>query len=81
MNMARSKCSDEEYAYLQRIRNQLISLKIDYRGLEESHDYALRAKRLESAEFLGAIMKRRLEEIMGLEKEIAELEAACYVGE
>ena len=81
MNMARFKCSDEEYAYLQRIRNQLISLKIDYRGLEESRDYALRAKRFESAEFLSAIMKRRLEEIRGLEKEIAELKAACYVRE
>lgn len=69
------KCSDEEYACLQRLRNHLISLKIDYRGLEETRDYSLRAERFDAAELLSGIMKRRLEEIRQLRKEAAKLES------
>jgi len=61
--MARFKCSDEDYAYLQRLRNQLISFKIDYRGLEETRDYSLRAKCFDTAELLSGVMKRRVEEM------------------
>lgn len=78
--MAQFNCSPEDYAYLQKLRDQLLSLKIDYRGLEETRDFSLKAKRFESAEFLGAIIKRRLEEIRHLEKEVAELESVCFVG-
>ncbi|KPV63297.1 MAG: hypothetical protein AOA65_1305 [Candidatus Bathyarchaeota archaeon BA1] len=45
------------------LRDQLISLKIDYRGLEESHEYSLKAKRFDVADFLSGVMKRRLGEI------------------
>lgn len=80
-DMARFKCSDEDYACLQRLRSQLISFKIDYRGLEEAHDYGLKAKRFETAELLSGIMKRRLEEIRQLENEVAKLESVCLVDE
>jgi len=79
--MARFKCSEEDYAYLQRLRNQPISFKIDYRSLEGTRDYSLRAKRFDAAEFQSGIMKRRLEEIRQLEKEVAELESVCLFGE
>ena len=73
--MARFKCSAEDYACLQRLRSLLVSLKIDYRGLEETRDCSLRAKRLDIAELLSGIMKRRLEEIRQLRKEAAKLES------
>jgi len=79
--MAGFRCSAEDYACLQRLRSQLVSFKIDYRGLEEARDYSLQAKRFETAELLSDIMKRRLEEIRKLEKEVAELESVCLVGE
>jgi len=79
--LARFKCSEEDYACLQRLRKQLISSKIDYRGLEETHDYSLQAKRFDATELLSGIIKRRLEEIRQLEKEVAKLESVCFVGE
>ena len=77
--MAMFKCPEEDYALLQRLRNQLVSLKIDYRGLEEAHQYSLKAKRFEVADFLSGAMKRRLEEIRVLEREIGSLESECFV--
>jgi len=79
--LVKFKCSEEDYALLQRLRNQLISLKIDYRGLEESRDYSLKAKRFDVADFLSGVMKRRLEEIRVLEQEIGALESECFVEE
>jgi len=77
--LAMFKCPEEDYALLQRLRNQLVSLKIDYRGLEEAHQYSLKAKRFEVADFLSGAMKRRLEEIRVLEREIGSLESECFV--
>ena len=79
--MAGFRCSPEEYAYLQKVRNAIVSLKIDYRGLEETRDYALKAGRLEAVEVYNMLMKRRMEELRHLEREEAELEAVCFVGE
>jgi len=79
--LAMFKCPEEDYALLQRLRNQLISLKIDHRGLEEAHEYSLKAKRFEVADFLSSVMKRRLEEIRALEREIGSLESECFVKE
>jgi len=64
-----------------KVRNQPISFKIDYPSLEENRDYNLQAKRFDAAEFQSGIMKRRLEEIRKLEKEVAKLESICLVGE
>ena len=78
--MPEFKCPPEQYAYLQKVRNGIITLKIDYRGLEERRDYALKAGRLEAVELYNVFMKRRMEELRHLEKEEAELEAVCFVG-
>ena len=79
--VAQFKCTPEQYAYLQKVRNGIVSLKIDHRGLEERRDYALKAGRFEAAEVYNVHMKRRLEELRHLEKEVAELESVCLVGE
>ena len=75
------KCSPEEYALLQKVRDGIVSIKIDYRGLEETRDLALKAGRFEAAEVYNTIMKKRMEELRHLEKGEAELEAACFRGE
>ena len=80
-NVSWVKCSPEEYALLLKVRDGIVSVKIDYRGLEETRDLALKAGRFEAAEVCNAIMRRRLEELRHLEKEEAELEAACFKGE
>jgi len=77
--LARFRCPEEDCTLLQRLRNQLISLKMDYRGLEEAYEYSLKAKRFEVADFLSGSMKRRLEEIRVLEREIGSLEPECFV--
>ena len=77
--MGRFRCPDEDYALLQRLRNDLISLKGDYRSLEEKRDYYLRVERFDMADLVGGIMKRRVDEIRALEKEIALLESACFI--
>ena len=79
--MAKFKCPPEQYSLLQRVRNQIVSVKIDYRGWEQTHDYALKAGNLELAEFSNVKIKERLQDIRSLEKQEAELEAACFVGE
>jgi len=77
--MARFRRPDEDYALLPRLRNDLISLKADYRSLEEKGDYYLRVERFDMADLVGGIMKRRVDEIRALEKEIALLELACFI--
>ena len=75
------KCSPEEYALLLKVRDGIVSVKTNYRGWEKIRDLALKAGNFEAAEVYNAIMKRRLEELKFLEKEVAELEAACFDGE
>ena len=77
--MAKFRCPDEDYALLQRLRNDIISLKVDYRGLEEKRDYYLRVGRFDMADLVGSILKRRVNEIRALEKEIALLESAYFI--
>ena len=79
--MCRLKCSLEQYALLQKIRDLIVSEKISYRGLEKTRDLALKAGRLEAAEVYNAFLKRRLKDLRHLEKEEAELEAVCFEGE
>jgi len=47
--------------------------------LEEKRDYYLRVERFDMAYLVGGIMKRRVDEIRALEKEIALLESACFI--
>ena len=75
------KCSPEEYALLQKVRDGIVSVKIDYQGWEKIRDLALKVGCFEAAEVYNTIKKRRLEELRFLEKEEAELEAACFRGE
>ena len=75
------KCSPEEYALLLKVRDGIVSVKIDYQGWEKIRDLALKAGCFEAAEVYNTIMKRRLEEIRLLEKEEGELEAVCFEGE
>lgn len=78
-SVVKFRCPDEDYALLQRLRNDIISLKADYRGLEEKRDYYLRVERFDMADLVGGILKRRMNEIRTLEKEIALLESACFI--
>ena len=62
-------------------RDGIVTVKIDYQGWEKIRDLALKAGCFEAAEVYNTIKKRRLEELRYLEKEEAELEAACFRGE
>lgn len=73
------KCSDEDYALLQRLRNELITVKIEYRRAEERRDYYLKVGKPEIAEVVNRILDESLKEMRFIEKEIASLESACFV--
>ena len=68
------------HGLLQRVRNRIVSVKIDYRGWEETRDYALKAENLELAELCNVRMKQGLEDIRSLERQVARLESVCFVG-
>ena len=80
-NVSWVKCSPEQYGLLQKVRDLIVGVKIDYRGWEKIRDLALKAGCFEAAEVYNAIMKKRLEEIRLPEKEEGELEAVCFKGE
>jgi len=75
------KCSPEEYSYLQRLRNRLISTKILYREVEKYADMARKAGLLGEAERETAFAKGYMRIVREIEDEIKELESICFVSE
>ena len=79
-NVSWVKCSPEEYALLQRIRNDVISLKTEFRRAEERRTFHLEAGNLEMAKLTSETIDKIVKEIKGLEREIEHLESVCFVG-
>jgi hypothetical protein len=72
------RCPDEEYEYLQRLRNRLITFKVSYRHFEEEAEAAKRIGRLEEAERLTSLANSLLKEIRQTEADVKELEKRCF---
>jgi len=73
------KCPDEDYSFLQRLRNELLTIKTEYRRAEQRRDYFMKVGKPEIAEVTSRILSEGLKEIRFIEKEIASLESKCFV--
>ena len=78
--MAKLKCPKEEYDYLTRLRDRLITAKIDLRKVERDRDIALKEGRLEEAERESKLLRSYLGLTREIESVIQELEERCFGG-
>ncbi|MFQ5761782.1 MAG: hypothetical protein ACE5PO_01990 [Candidatus Bathyarchaeia archaeon] len=72
------KCPDAEYVYLQRLRNRLITFKVNYRHFEEEAEAAKQFNRLDEAERLISVANSLVKGIRQTEEDIRELEKRCF---
>jgi len=79
--MGRLRCPDEEYEYLQRLRNWIITDKVTMRDYERRAQEALRAGRLEDAERWTSMARSVLDQLRKTEMSVKELEERCLGGE
>jgi hypothetical protein len=77
----RLRCPDEDYEYLQRLRDWLITDKIALRHLEERAEMERRMGRLEEAERTHRLIRLYHSRIRQTESEIKKLEEKCFAGE
>jgi hypothetical protein len=78
LGMGQLKCSDEEYSYLQRLRDRLISTKILFREAEKFAETARKAGLLEQAEREASFARGYMNLVRQIEDQIKELEARCF---
>ena len=71
------KCSPEEYALVLRFRNDVISLKTEFRRAEERRTFYLEDGNLEMAKLTSETIDKIVKEIKGLEREVEHLESVC----
>lgn len=74
----RLRCPDEEYRYLQRLRDWLITDKVTLRDYERRSEESRRAGRLEDAERWLSMVRSPIAEIRRMERAIKELEERCF---
>jgi hypothetical protein len=67
-------CSMDEYSMLQRLRDNLIVLKVEHRKAEERRQFYLEAGNIEMAKLTSDTVNRVFAEIRASEKEIEKLE-------
>lgn len=75
----RFKCSMEQYATLQRLRDNLIKLKVEHKSAEERRQYWLEAGNMEMAGVASNTVKSLFTEIRRTERDIENLESTCFV--
>lgn len=76
-NVSWVKCSPEEYALVLRFRNDVISLKTEFRRAEERRTFYLEDGNLEMAKLTSETIDKIVKEIKGLEREVEHLESVC----
>jgi len=73
--MGELSCSDEDYRYLQRLRDRLISTKILFREAEKHAEIARKAGLLEQAEREESFARGFMNLVRQIEDQIKKLEA------
>jgi len=69
----------EKYSDLQRLRDNLIKLKVEHKSAEERRQYFLEAGNMEMAGVASNTVKSLFMEIRKTERDIESLESVCFV--
>ena len=80
MARRRLRRSDEEYWYLRRLRDWLITDKVALRDYERRAEESRRAGRLDDAERWLSMARSPVTEVRRTERAIKELEERCFSG-
>jgi hypothetical protein len=73
--MGELSCSDEDYRYLQRLRDRLISTKILFREAEKHAEFARKAGLIEEAEREESFAREYMNLLRQMEDQVKKLEA------
>jgi hypothetical protein len=76
--MGELNCSDEDYRYLQRLRDRLISTKILFREAEKHAEIARKAGLLEEAKREASFARGYMALLRQIEDQIKERETRCF---
>ena len=73
------KCSMEQYAHLQRLRDNVIKLKVEQKNAEGELQYYLNSGNMELAKLVSDRVNLIVKEIRISEKDIENLESTCFI--